>query len=1000
MQQPVQPSPRSPGDSLESHTPVEKRYGRFLDSVRRSRKVTVGALSLLLGAAGEVLLFYPGWRSLGAALLAAAALVAGFAWSGLLKGDRYWVVVVGEASPPTPITQYLSPFTLRYIGIAGAILLWLGSLLAWWASPDAIFGWQGILWLGSMGLLIASCARWHRDDGRERLRETEAEKGGGTSTSTLRPLYRRLSSAVRRTSPEIAIFTGILVLSLLTRLAWLNEVPWRFHADETVAYGEAMRFYRGPAISLFTTTWYGTSLPSLPFGFVGTLMHLVGTDLGGARFGVALIGALTVIPLYGLARMLAGRAAAVVASLAFATSASAVHYSRVSIVNMLTPFCWAICFYFLVKGLGSRRPLDFALSGLAGGLSLYTYFGARLLPYLLVVYAAYLLIFHFKAFRERMGHLALLGVGFVIGFGPLLAYFISNPETWAGRGISELTVPPTIPLSWSELSRDWNILAPLAWKDFLGLGVIPSGDHVYWGSMLLPPEAMLAILGAGMIVWRWRHPAYFLVLLWSASVLFVGGTLVTASLIPALANWTPAFPVFYLALALPVAAIVRALRALPRRVYVAGLTLTAVGVLAMAFANLYFYLAVYPAQVPPALESAQGRFLATLSPRNRVYFLGNSRVPYSPVVGAMLALDVPASDLLNPGRELPLSDVGRWQDLTFVFHSDHRQYLPLVEAIYPGGKAGQIETPGGPVGDIYTVTAAQVVSSGGALLTLDDLSGKEMWRGKVTAPGALPRDQTVAFPVRATWSGAFFMREPGTASLHLVGTGRSNKLWIQDETVPLGAPVALDAGWIPFRFEAVLDAPPNFHLAVQRGTGPPAELDRAHLWPLAPGAGLVATLRGDSLSRRIDLFVASSLLTGDLARAPDVLVRPPIERDPDFLPIASKAGVQTIQWDGEVYAEGGEYKMELRTDARASLSLDGKEVINIPVATPLTSDIFYHNLFEPVTAGVSLTPGWRKVRLELETTGSVNGLEWAWTRPDGVREIVPPSRLRHAFSDR
>jgi hypothetical protein len=44
---------------------------------------------------------------------------------------------------------------------------------------------------------------------------------------------------------------------------------------------------------------------------------------------------------------------------------------------------------------------------------------------------------------------------------------------------------------------------------------------------------------------------------------------------------------------------------------------------------------------------------------------------------------------------------------------------------------------------------------------------------------------------------------------------------------------------------------------------------------------------------------------------------------------------------------------------------------------------------------VTLTPGRHGVRLDLDATGSANGLEWSWTRPDGVSEIVPPSRLRY-----
>ena len=42
---------------------------------------------------------------------------------------------------------------------AGALVLFGGCLLAYWAQPDAVFGLQGWLWLTSMILLVAACAR-------------------------------------------------------------------------------------------------------------------------------------------------------------------------------------------------------------------------------------------------------------------------------------------------------------------------------------------------------------------------------------------------------------------------------------------------------------------------------------------------------------------------------------------------------------------------------------------------------------------------------------------------------------------------------------------------------------------------------------------------------------------------------------------------------------------------------------------------------------------------
>lgn len=310
-----------------------------------------------------------------------------------------------------------------------------------------------------------------------------------------------------------------------------------------------------------------------------------------------------------------------------------------------------------------------------------------------------------------------------------------------------------------------------------------------------------------------------------------------------------------------------------------GRAIVAAGAVAIAIANGYFYLVLYPPTVPPAFESAQARYLATLSAQDRVYFVGNSQTSYIPAARNMLAPQVTASELLNPSRELPLpADPNH--DLVFVFNNDEARYLPVIEGVYPGGQAGRIETPGGPIGMTYKVTAQQGVSRSGAL------------------------------------------------------------------------------------------------------------------WPSSSGSGLSVSWHGSGAGIRIDPFVGASLLSDDPGPifAPDL--RPGHERDPDFAPLAP-VGAQDIVWEGEVQADGGLYTMNLRTDGRAQLSIDGRAVIDLSRNQPVTVPDFFQGRFKGTDAQIRLAAGWHNVKLSLEPTGNLNGMEWSWTRPDGVQEIVPPWVLRH-----
>ncbi|HEY0070431.1 MAG TPA: hypothetical protein VGE04_10730, partial [Chloroflexia bacterium] len=363
-------------------------------------------------------------------------------------------------------------------------------------------------------------------------------------------------------------------------------------------------------------------------------------------------------------------------------------------------------------------------------LSMYTFYGTRLLPYLLVAFAAYLALFHFRAFREHLGNLGLLAAGFVVGFGPLMAYFCRYPDMWAGRGLSQLNVPPAIPATMEALAYDWKVLAPLVDRNLLSLSVLPSGDSFYWVPFLSPVGAVLLWLGVGALVSRWRQPGAFLVVLWGASVVFVGGTLVDGGHVPAFVHWTPAFPAFFIALSLPLALLFESLLRYRAGWRYAGGSLLAVGLCLLAGANLYWYAAVYPAQVPPAFGPAMGRFLATLPSDSRVRVVGNSWQPYSPEMARMLAPGLSASELLNPSLELPLVP-GPTQDTVFVFNDDQAHYLPVVQGYYPEGEVSPLQTPGGPVGNAYSVPADKAAGERGVQVSIASAEGSVLYQGDV-----------------------------------------------------------------------------------------------------------------------------------------------------------------------------------------------------------------------------------------------------------------------------
>ncbi len=943
---------------------VPARRGAALrQRLRTDRGVIGGGAAAILGGVGEALLFPVATRGVGALVLAVAMAVAALAWRDMADTPLLSLRAEGLRG----LITWQSGLVVRLVGIAGAVGLGVEGILAWLLHPDEIFGLQGVFWVASMALLLLSCARWYPRTQRE---------------ADLGPPWTRA---------EALAFAGIIVLSFVTHLGWLDEIPWRFHFDEAIAYTESMRFYKGPMISMFTTTWWNTSLPSMWFPFTAGLMYFVGPGLVGVRLGVALIGAVTVIPVYGFARLAWGRTAALVAAFAVAVSATYIHYSRVSIINITTPFWWALCFYFLLRGLRSRRPGDFVWAGLLAGTSMYTYYGTRLLPYLLLAFGGYLLLFHFRATRERLGHLALVWVGFFVGFGPLIGYFLRHPEMWAGRGLSTLNVPPVIPSTWEGLVTDWNILAPLVAQNFLSLSVIPSRDTVWYAPFFLPPEAMLLLLGAGVLLWRWRQPAAFLTLLWALSVILSGGTLLDSSTIPNFAHWSPAVPALFLALALPVALWLNALRRGGPRRWVLGSTMVAVGLVLLAGTDAYAYLVTYPARVPPdkSLEAVQGRYLASVGPNTIVRIVGNSWQTAYPDTVAMMAPTVPIANFFNPSRGLPL--VGDPDhNLSFMFYNE-RDYLSVFQEYYPGGTVKELRTPdGNDIATAYEVPAQVAMARYGvATRVTGGAEDKLLWQGQMPTVGALPAAASLSYPLTVTWNGLLYVHSGALVKLRLDGTPAPDHptLGVLNSRHEFGTPLQFDFGWTPFSITVRLNRPGAIHLLLQLGDAPAGEVPQNNLWPSAPNAGLAAAFNGALLQQRVDPFIGSSMwlpppnsyVHGQLSltEASTLLENVPMA------PLGG--GGNPVRWAGEVFSEnGGTYLLEVATGGRAQVMVKNITVINL--CDPPAGNT-------GAVGSIRLDPGWNPIRVNFQSLGS--GIKLLWTRPDGGREIIPPSRLRH-----
>ena len=667
-----------------------------------ARGVWLGPIAFLLSLLGTELLVYDFLRSWAVLLLLAAGVLAVLAWSDV----RWLPLFPADQGAQAHLQTWRSRSAL--VMLASAVLLSALSHVAFLAAPREAFGAAGWLWLGGIAAVISAAAL--RPVGRH-VRQNDSQANG-------HPPW---------TWWEVAIVVLIAVLALALRVWDLRDVPFNIYPDEIMTGSVAERAYlSGPTHApVFSTLWGDVELPALWFAIVAGILKLGGISLGVVRFPAALFGAATVLPFYGLVRGAWGRIAAIGGASIMAFSAANVHYSRMALNNITTPFFWTVCFFFLMRGLRNRRPIDWTFAGLAAGVSEHFYYGTRLLPFILVAFLVYLLVAHWRRARHYVKQFGWLVLGYFIGFGPLLSYFITHPGLYYGRGAGLMTWN-RIPAKWHDLQQMWNTLWPIMSENLIGISTQSAQDIMYYAPLLLPAEAALLVLGLALLVWHWRQPAAFLMILTGLGVLFVGGTLILYpnSAPPMLAHWTPAFPAFYAAIAVPIGAWVESgeasLRGRQRWITIA---VVAVGLLVLAYTNINFYFYRYyadperlmnerykAAQTLYEVQTVQSRYMASLGTTYCVVVVGTSPYPYDSEITRYLVQGQEYIPTHDPETELSVtSRAGK--GLAFLFFPGNEQYEARIHERYLGGNAEEVRNPvGRHLFDTYVVEPEKIRS--------------------------------------------------------------------------------------------------------------------------------------------------------------------------------------------------------------------------------------------------------------------------------------------------
>jgi hypothetical protein len=320
--------------------------------------------------------------------------------------------------------------------------------------------------------------------------------------------------------PRLLVAVFILLIAAFFRLHQLDALPPALFHDEAVNGLDALTVLRTGQIPVFFTANNGRE-PLLIY--LQTLsLALWGRQAFSMRLVSAFIGVITVAQVMGMTRSFWPQQPyrlALLAGLILAVGYWHVHFSRIAFRAILLLPLLNLTLWAFWRGWQRRRLRYFVLSGLAFGLTLYTYLPARLIPLIIFGWVAWMLFMNWRRLNGRLamkplfgGSMIMLLVGMVV-FTPLGFYFVHHAADFSARTqqVSVLSISAAAgqPLPLVLLDHVWQtarLFIDQGHSSFvLNLPTRPILDRLSQAGLTL---------GLLMALWRWRQPLYPFLLLW------------------------------------------------------------------------------------------------------------------------------------------------------------------------------------------------------------------------------------------------------------------------------------------------------------------------------------------------------------------------------------------------------------------------------------------------------------------------------------------------------
>ena len=503
------------------------------------------------------------------------------------------------------------------------------------------------------------------------------------------PHYQTILNWGKNNWSEILIVGFIVAAAFYLRVTKLEIYPYSFVNDEGEMGKAAWCMLQGNCSDFFRMAW--AAQPYMAMLPIALSLKIFGISAFAARFPMAVLGTLAVLNTYLFAREVLDRRIAWIAAALMATLPVLVHFSRLGVDNLVDAFFSSAIIWLLYRGAKHNDRLAYMLAGVIGGLTIYSYPGARLSLALGLGSVIYLCIRTKNYLAAHLPHLIVFVAVLVVTMLPMTAVFIQHPENFAARFKQEGIFSNGIVTN--ESQQPGQSLATVVIKQFFRSSLVyiasPAEDGFFMGSRayLTPLAAIFFVLGLAMVTMKIGDPRYMTLFAWFWAAILLGSSLTASP--PSNERMMNSMPALAIITALGLAKAAEIFEGLGKFARRASPFLLIIIVLFINYKDYSFYFMEYAQKhswenSTNELTYESRRLIQPLGSLGRFYLIGDPLVYKIFANFDYFSPDVEKTDFNTVSRET-IGALPKDKDALFIAVPYREADLKQVAALVPGG---------------------------------------------------------------------------------------------------------------------------------------------------------------------------------------------------------------------------------------------------------------------------------------------------------------------------